>query len=275
MNIGLIGCGKVGTTIFYLLKNNNKIIGVYDINKKNEKQALKSLHIKKNLSLKELCVKSQALFFATPDDQILIAYMKAKPFIKNKKYIFHFSGLLSSAIFPKSKNLYRGSIHPFATFPDIVLPPARNKYYLFVEGNEHALRAIKRIFAKRYFSIKRLKSFQKTKYHLLGVFSSNLLIGLVWAIYRLTKDIGWTKKEINEVIIPIIEETLHNIRGKGLNNALSGPLERGDIEVIKKHLSTLKKNKDLMNIYKTLSLTVLKNVVKGEKKKKIEDLLNQ
>ncbi len=275
MNIGLIGCGKVGTTIFYLLKNNNKIIGVYDINKKNEKQALKLLHIKKNLSLKELCAKSQALFFATPDDRILIAYMKAKPFIKGKKYIFHFSGLLSSAIFPKSRNIYRGSIHPFATFPDIVLPPARNKYYLFVEGNEPALRAIKCIFAKRYFSIKRLKGFQKTKYHLLGVFSSNLLIGLVWAICELTKDIGWTKKEINEVIIPIIEETLHNISGKGLNNALSGPLERGDIEVIKKHLSTLKKNKDLSNIYKTLSLAVLKNVVKGEKRKKIEELLNQ
>ena len=275
MNIGLIGCGKVGTTIFYLLKNNNKIIGVYDINKKKEKQALKSLHIKKNLSLKELCTKSQALFFATPDDQILIAYMKAKPFIEDKKCIFHFSGLLPSAIFPKSRNIYRGSIHPFATFPDIVLPPARNKYYLFVEGNEHALHAIKRIFAKRYFSIKTLKGYQKTKYHLLGVFSSNLLIGLAWAICRLAKDIGWTKKEIDEVIIPIIEETLHNIHGKGLNNALSGPLERGDIEVIKKHLSTLKKNKDLSNIYRILSLAVLKNVVKGEKRKKIEELLNQ
>ncbi|MCK4672404.1 DUF2520 domain-containing protein [candidate division WOR-3 bacterium] len=275
MNIGLVGCGKVGTTIFYLLKNNNKIIGVYDINKKNEKQALKLLHIKKNLSLKELCAKSQALFFATPDDQILVAYMKAKPFIEDKKYIFHFSGLLSSAIFPKSRNIYRGSIHPFATFPDIVLPPARNKYYLFVEGNEHALRAIKRIFAKRYFNIKKLKSCQKTKHHLLGVFSSNLLVGLVSAIYGLAKDIGWTKKEINDVIMPIIEETLHNIRGKGLNNALSGPLERGDIEVIKKHLSTLKKNKDLSNIYRTLSLVVLKNVMKGEKRKKIEELLNQ
>ncbi len=194
--------------------------------------------------------------------------------MKGKKYIFHFSGLLSSTVFPKSKNIYRGSIHPFATFPDIVLPPTRNKYYLFVEGNEHALRAIKRIFAERYFSIRKLKGCQKTKYHLLGVFSSNLLVGLVWAICGLAKDIGWTKKEINEVIMPIIEETLHNIRGKGLNNALSGPLERGDIEVIKKHLSTLKKNKDLSNIYKTLSLTVLKNVVKNSNKKKIEELLN-
>jgi predicted short-subunit dehydrogenase-like oxidoreductase (DUF2520 family) len=274
VNIGLIGCGKVGTTIFYLLKKHNHITGVYDINKKHEKQALKLLHIKKNLSLKELCAKSQALFFATSDDQILRAYKTAKPFIKGKKYIFHFSGLLSSTVFPKSKNIYRGSIHPFATFPDIVLPPTRNKYYLFVEGNEHALRAIKRIFAKRYFSIKRLKDFQKTKYHLLGVFSSNLLVGLVWAICGLAKDIGWSKKEINEVIMPIIEETLHNIRGKGLNNALSGPLERGDIEVIKKHLSTLKKNKELSNIYKTLSLALLKNVVKNSNKKKIEELLN-
>lgn len=273
MNIGLIGCGKVGTTLFYLLKNNNKIIGVYDIKKSHQYRTAKRLGIRKNPGLAELCAKSRALFFATPDDQIFAAYKKTKPFIRGKKYVFHFSGLLSSTVFPKSKNIYRASVHPFATFPDIVLPPARNKYYLFVEGDEQALSTAKRIFAKKNFTIKKIRDYRKTKYHLLGVFSSNLLVGLISAVCGLAKDIGWTRKDVNDLIIPIIQETITNIREKGLNKALSGPLERGDIEVIKKHLDTLKKNKNLLYIYKTLSRAILKNVVKNGKK--IEELLDQ
>ena len=275
MNIGLIGCGKVGTTIFYLLKKNNHIIGVYDINKKNEKRAVKLLRIKRNLTLDELCIKSQALFFATPDDQILAAYKKTIPFIKGKKYIFHFSGLLPAGIFPKSKNTYRASVHPFATFPKISIPATRKKYILFVEGDTRAANIAKRIFIKKYFIINKIRKEQKIYHHLIGVFSSNLMVGLISAIYEMTKSTHWSKKEINNVIMPIIKETLNNIEINGIKSALSGPLERGDIKIIKKHLNILKNNKNLLNIYKTLSRAILENVVKNGKKKEIEKLLNQ
>lgn len=275
MRIGLIGCGKVGTTIFYLLKKNNHITGVYDINKKNEKRAVKLLRIKRNLTLDELCIKSQALFFATPDDQILAAYKKVKPFIKGKKYIFHFSGLLPAGIFPKSKNTYRASVHPFATFPKISIPATRKKYILFIEGDTTAIKAAKRIFIKKYFIINKIRKEQKIYHHLIGVFSSNLMVGLISAIYEMTKSTHWSNKEINDVIMPIIKETLNNIEINGIKNALSGPLERGDIKIIKKHLKTLKKDKNLLNIYKTLSQAILENVVKNGKKKEIEKLLSQ
>lgn len=275
MNIGLIGCGKVGTTLFYMLKNNNKIIGAYDIKKSNQHRAAKHLGIRKNPSLAELCAKSQALFFATPDDQILRAYKIAKPFIKGKKYIFHFSGLLPAAIFPRARNMYCASVHPFATFPIISVPPKQTKYFMFIEGNHQAINAARKIFSRKHFVIRKIDRRYKVKHHLLGVFSSNLLVGLVSAICGLAQDIGWTKKDVNDVIIPIIQETISNIREKGLNKALSGPLERGDIEVIKKHLDTLKKNKNLLDIYKTLSRAILKNVVKNRKKKEIAELLNQ
>ncbi len=275
MNIGLIGCGKVGTTIFYLLKKNNHIIGVYDINKKNEKRAVKLLRIKRNLTLDELCIKSQALFFATPDDQILAAYKKTIPFIKGKKYIFHFSGLLPAGIFPKSKNTYRASVHPFATFPKISIPATRKKYILFVEGDTRAANIAKRIFIKKYFIINKIRKEQKIYHHLIGVFSSNLMVGLISAIYEMTKSTHWSKKEINNVIMPIIKETLNNIEINGIKSALSGPVERGDIKIIKKHLNILKNNKNLLNIYKTLSRAILENVVKNGKKKEIEKLLNQ
>jgi predicted short-subunit dehydrogenase-like oxidoreductase (DUF2520 family) len=101
------------------------------------------------------------------------------------------------------------------------------------------------------------------------------MVGLISAIYEMAKFAHWSDKEINQVVLPIVEETLNNIKINSVKNALSGPLERGDIEIIKKHLNTLKKHKNLFDIYKTLSLVILKNVVKNGKKKEIEKLLSQ
>ena len=274
MNIGLIGCGKVGTSLFCLIKKNNRIIGVYDVKKRNQQRAVKYLNLVKNVSHEEICIRSQALFFATPDDKIAIAFTKAKPFLEGEKYVFHFSGFLPSTIFSKSKKIHRGSIHPFTTFPEIILPPVRQKYSLFIEGDKPALRAARQIFKSPYFTVKKITKHNKAKYHLIGVFSSNLLVGLISAIEGLSRDIGWTKKDTDDVILPIIKTTLGNVLKNGVQNALSGPLERGDISTIKKHLKILQKNKNLSNIYRTLSLAVLKNILITDNKRKMEELLN-
>jgi predicted short-subunit dehydrogenase-like oxidoreductase (DUF2520 family) len=275
MNIGLIGCGKVGTSLFCLLKKKNRIIGVYDIEKRNQQRAVKYLSLVKNASHEEICIRSRALFFATPDDKIATAFAKAKQFLEGEKYVFHFSGLLPSTIFSKSKNIHRASIHPFATFPEIILPPVREKYSLFIEGDKAALRAAGQIFKSSYFNMKKITKHNKAKYHLIGVFSSNLLVGLISAIEGLSRDIGWTKKDASAVISPVMKTTLANVMKNGVKNALSGPLARGDISTIKKHLKILQKNKNLSNIYKTLSLAILKNIVTTDNRKKIEKLLNK
>jgi predicted short-subunit dehydrogenase-like oxidoreductase (DUF2520 family) len=271
MKIGLIGCGKVGVTMFHLLKKNNQIVGVYDIDKRKEKRALQLLHVKKNVSLNNLCRESEALFFATPDDKLSEAYKRARSFMSGKKYLFHFSGLLSSKIFKKSRNAYRASVHPLATFPRIIIPPKRKKYFLFIEGDAQAKMMVRKIFHKSYFIIKNLSKKQKENYHLLGVFSSNLIVGLVSAIFELSKKMRWAEKDFYKILYPLIEETLDNIKKYKIKNALSGPIQRDDINIIRKHLHALRKNKNLSDTYKILSLNIINNVLK--KKNEIERLL--
>ena len=273
MRIGLIGCGKVGTTLFSLLKKNNQIVGVYDTNKKNQKRALNLMRINENLPLKQLCARSEALFFATPDDEISKAFEKIRPLINHKKYIFHFSGLLPARIFKKSENCYYAALHPFATFPRISIPPARKKYFLFVTGDFQAVKAAEKIFSRKNFTLRKLNKKNKDIYHLIGVFSSNLLVGLISSIHKLSKKINWHDKDFYEMTFPLIQETVDNIKNYKIRNALSGPLERGDIKVIKKHLRTLTKDKDLLSIYKVLSLAILHNVTKCKNRKKVEELL--
>ena len=47
----------------------------------------------------------------------------------------------------------------------------------------------------------------------------------------------------NDLILPIVSTTLNNIKSKGLENSLSGPVQRGELEVIKKHIKKLKESR--------------------------------
>ncbi|KPK64581.1 hypothetical protein AMJ83_02460 [candidate division WOR_3 bacterium SM23_42] len=272
MRVGLIGCGRVGVTLLYRLRNNNQVIGVYDIHKQKEKDAAKVLGITNNPSYKELIRKSNALFLGTPDHAILAAYKKAKPYIKGKKYVFHFSGLLPAQVLPEKKNLYRASTHPFATFPKITVPPHR-KYIMSIQGDAAAVRCARKIFGPKYFTLKNIKKEQKVLYHLIGVFSSNLLVGLISSIYELAEKLNWEEKDMDHLVFPIIEETFNNIKKHSLKNALSGPLQRGDVAVIKTHLRALRKDKTLSEIYKALSRALLEYVMNDKANTQVKKIL--
>lgn len=275
MRIGLVGCGRVGVTIFHILKKRHKVVGVYDINKKKEKAAIRLLGIKKNPTYKELITQCEALFLATPDDAITKAYEKMYEYLCGTKYVFHFSGILPAELLPKKRNIHRASVHPFATFPEITVMSAHQHFILSIEGDPKALKTARTIFSPRYFTLKRLRRQNKTLYHLIGVFSSNLLVGLVASIYEIADKMGWKEKELRQLVFPVIAETLNNIEQYGLKSSLSGPLHRGDIDTIKKHLKALKKNKRLSQIYKELSLYIVQNLTPGSKNRRLKKLLEE
>ncbi|UCF71289.1 MAG: DUF2520 domain-containing protein [candidate division WOR-3 bacterium] len=274
MRIGLIGCGRVGTAIFCILGRDNKITGVYDIRKKNERTTAKLLKIRKNPDLHAIVNRSEAIFIATPDDEILRAFANINRHIRKRTYIFHFSGILTADIIPKSKKIYRASVHPFATFPAVMSKPKNKHFFLSVEGDPPAVKVLRKIFRSKHFTIRKIRKVDKAAYHLIGVFSSNLLIGLVASIDRLTAKIGWRRRDFEQMIFPLIEETLHNIRKYGVQDALTGPLARGDVGIIRKHLSTLQHERTLYNIYKALSRAVAENISDPKKNLKLKKVLH-
>ncbi|MBE0432917.1 DUF2520 domain-containing protein [candidate division WOR-3 bacterium] len=273
MRIGLIGCGRVGVTLFDLLRKNNTIVGVYDKKKQRERIAAMLLRIRHNPSYHELVKQSEALFLATPDDEILRAYAKMREHISGPTCIFHFSGILPADIIPRTPKVYRASVHPFATFPEIAVPARKRHYHISLEGDPPAIKAARAIFGARYFTLKKIRKQDKTLYHLTGVFSSNLLVALIASACYLAGKIGWTEKEIQQLIFPIIEQTLGNIKRRGLVNALSGPLVRGDVLTIEKHLRALRNDKTLLNVYKALSHLLTTDFAGSKKKRALRRIL--
>ncbi len=271
MKIGLIGCGRVGLTFGYFLKRQNLLYGVYDRNQHALNRALKLLKIKNNPGYKNLIEKSEILLIATPDSEISNAFNQARKYITEKKYIFHFSGLFPGEIFSDDKFICSASVHPFATFPRIVIPPKKRRYNLFFQGCGECLAIARRIFPEWMFSIYKIDKVEKPYYHLLGVFSSNFIVGLMDAIQTITKKLGWSKKEFERFVLPIIFDTLDNIQKYGVKKGLSGPIVRGDIKTIKKHLETLKDYPEHYGIYCAISRVLIK-YAPGKFQKKLKKI---
>ncbi|WP_425364870.1 DUF2520 domain-containing protein [Ilyobacter polytropus] len=143
------------------------------------------------------------------------------------------------------------SIHPMMTFAggDTEIEKME-KMPLTIEGDLEKFKYFLEKLPNNKFAISPDK---KVNYHLAGVFASNLLISV---IHRAIENIEKSGLEAGkEIIFPIIEKTIENIKEKGTSRSITGPLERGDIDTILKHLEV--QHGVEKKLYKAASLELL------------------
>ena len=266
-NIAIIGAGKISYSLTNALIKNGFIVSIIISKKIKSAKILAEKFQINNFSnkLEDIPFNKGILFLAVPDNQIKIVsenLSKLKFDFPNSIFI-HLSGALNISELNslKKKKAQIASLHIMQTFPakrimDIIncyaaveTEDVRTKMLLFNLAKKLSLRPFE------------IKSSEKTFYHLAGTFASNFLVGNIFNSEILLN--SYNKKKINfcKIINPIVQSTLKNINRIGVSSALSGPIERGDIQTIRKHLSELKKkNKILYSSYIIQSLNLLEIV---------------
>ena len=71
---------------------------------------------------------------------------------------------------------------------------------------------------------------------------------------------GLSEQDAIDALHPLIQGNIDNIWNNGILNSLTGPVLRGDVNTINKHLQAIKE--DHSDIYKNLSMNLLKLVGK-------------
>jgi predicted short-subunit dehydrogenase-like oxidoreductase (DUF2520 family) len=109
------------------------------------------------------------------------------------------------------------------------------------------------------------KSFQigkqeKPAYHAFGFFSSPAIVALIAAASQVGKLAGLDAKRARSLMEPIVRQTIDNCFGTSPQEAFSGPVRRGDVETIRKHLEVLQQQPDLRDIYRSLVRIALKDL---------------
>ena len=97
----------------------------------------------------------------------------------------------------------------------------------------------------------------KTTYHCAAATASNLVCGLIDQSLELMKRCGFEEDEAVKALGPILMGNMSHIADKGPTASLTGPIERNDIETVRKHLCCLKDG-DEKEIYRLLSSRLIK-----------------
>lgn len=278
MKIGFIGGGKVGFSLGkYLKENNFDVVGYFSKNVDSIKGAANFTNTKEFYSLGEILSESDILFITTTDSEIESVWENLKKLSIKNKIICHCSGALSSEIFKgrENYNVFGYSVHPLFPIKDKYESYKSLKEAVFtVEGDETYINIIISMFSSIGNKVKEIKKEDKIKYHKSAVLVSNLVLALISIGVDELESCGFYSDEALDSLYPLIKNNIKNIKEKGLYEALTGPVERGDLEIVKKHLeASTDENKE---IYKLLSKKLLEiGKKKNENKdyKEMEDFL--
>lgn len=97
-----------------------------------------------------------------------------------------------------------------------------------------------------------LDSADKVKYHAAAVLASNAVVGLFYSAQQLLSECGFAEEESRKLLAPLITENVSSIVKNGCAKALTGPVERADVQTVKNHLAALQ-GSDEEAVYRSIS----------------------
>src|SRR5262249_15012151 len=135
-----------------------------------------------------------------------------------------------------------------------------------VEGDRQAVTAARQLVKRLQAEIFPIGRKFKTLYHALGSFSSPMLVATLATAERVGRAAGLSPNQTRRIIAPILRETIRNYVERGPSAAFSGPIKRGDIDTIRRHLRELKRVPGANEVYRALVKSALMDLPSTQKK---------
>jgi predicted short-subunit dehydrogenase-like oxidoreductase (DUF2520 family) len=283
LKTGFVGAGTTGTALAVRLSQ--KGWPVAGVSSRTLSSAQKLAGLVPNCQVcrtsQELADAAELVFITTPDD--VIARVCGEVHWHKGQSILHCSGAHSVDILEPAKKLGAavGSFHPLQTFADVDQAMANLPGSTFaLEAEEPLLSTLKELTHLLDGNWVELRPGDKVLYHTAAVFACNYLVTLVKLAQDLWKDFGVSSNEATRALLPLLRGTLNNIDNIGLPSCLTGPVARGDLGTIERHLSALEnKSPSLLSTYKELGLQTIpialaKGKVNEQKAEQMKGLLS-
>ncbi|WP_448378744.1 Rossmann-like and DUF2520 domain-containing protein [Fervidobacterium sp.] len=228
MKVNIIGVGRVSSSVARNLFGKVKFGYVISRDKSKAENLAKEIGAEAK-TYEDDFLLSGILLFGVNDSALLEVYKLIEKKVDKNVVAIHFSGFFPSGILPE--NWSPASMHPNCA--------VSNEWYNFkdvvfgIEGTERGLQLAKylvELLGGKYVVIPKER---KAEYHLAAVIASNFPIALAYLSQKLYTDIGFSEELSRKVISKLFESVSQNIASKNLKDALTGPVKRGDWEVVK------------------------------------------
>jgi predicted short-subunit dehydrogenase-like oxidoreductase (DUF2520 family) len=154
----------------------------------------------------------------------------------------HLSGSLPADVLAplRARGVAVGSVHPLASFADRARPPEKLDGVTFDVDGDPPARAVARELARTLRGhVVELGPDGKALFHAAACVASNALVALLDLACRLAEAAGASPLAARGAMTTLADGTLENLARSGSPAALTGPIERGEVEVIERHLAAI------------------------------------
>jgi predicted short-subunit dehydrogenase-like oxidoreductase (DUF2520 family) len=264
--IAIIGAGRLGTALVReLARANYKISEVVSPEKAASKIRARQLAAEvgaRAATVKTAQFDADVIWICVPDGEIAgvareMAAVTPSAIEKQStkkawqgKVVFHSSGAMTSDELDlfREKGAAVASVHPLMTFVRGSVP-ALEKVPFGIEGDGRAVREARRIVRQLGAQAFTVRKESKAAYHAWGTFLSPLLLAFLVTAENVAGEAGVSGPDARKKMLPIVKQTLANYVVLGPAAAFSGPIVRGDIGTVKKHLRVLSKISGASDVY--------------------------
>ena len=154
----------------------------------------------------------------------------------------------------RAKGFAAGTFHPLVPFtdPDAAADLLR-RGWIGVDGDNAAVNASRRLAGQIGARTLDIPAGKKAAYHAAAVISSNFPVVLASVASRVLRDCGVPEGSALQAVESLMSGALSNMKQAMPDDALTGPIIRGDTETVGKHLRVLKNHGDARGVYRALS----------------------
>jgi len=245
--LNVIGCGKVGRALARLLGEKRLVTTICMVSGSVQSaQAARDFvgvgEIKATLS--EL--PPADLWMITVGDSRLLTISREllnSGRVADDSVVFHCSGAVGSSVLAplREQGAVVGSAHPIRSFADPELACASFAgTYCAIEGDQRATTRLRQLFEALGARTFEIPEESKTRCHAGHVMVSNYLVALLDIARGVYETAGVPSDCIADFMVSLAQSTLENVRGLGTTAAVTGPIVRGDIDIVKKQLDSLR-----------------------------------
>lgn len=239
MRIGFVGAGKAGTAVGKFFQSAGlRLSGYASLHFSSAVSAAAFTDSKAYPDARALASDSDCVFFSVPDGAVKDVFEPLKPLLEGKA-VCHLSGVLTAAeVFgdtPLACSVH--PLYPLSGAPDCW--EGLKDAVFSVEGGAEAADFWEKTLREIGVAVKILKPGVKSAYHAACACASNLVCALFDVSTRLLEGCGFDEDESLRALAPLARANLEHILADGPGKALTGPVERGDSETLRRHLAAM------------------------------------
>lgn len=240
-SLSILGAGRVGRALGRRLRELGwKIHGVAACSEASARKAVRFIGAGQAFGgISRQLLSARTILLTVSDDAISAAASELGREGGKElrgKIVLHTSGALDTTILEplRAHGAAVASMHPLQTFTGFSVPPLEGKVFA-IEGDQVAVRMARRIARELGGVPVSIAASKKPLYHAAGAYAAGLVLALEEAGVQALMEAGMPRREAVRALLSLSRQVLDHYEKLGPQKAWTGPLARGDYNVVASH----------------------------------------